>query len=71
MGRPTSERRPSSHPRHRVAKNTLLLLAQHGFVTVAGIAVAAFISQRLGPDHYGLFEYAFAFAGGFSLLSTY
>ncbi|MEQ9321328.1 MAG: oligosaccharide flippase family protein [Polyangiaceae bacterium] len=71
MGRPTSERRPSSHPRHRVAKNTLLLLAQHGFVTVAGIAVAAFIAQRLGPDHYGLFEYAFAFAGGFSLLSTF
>lgn len=71
MGQPTSERNPDGDARQRVAKNTLLLLAQHAFVTVAGIAVAAFIAQRLGPDHYGLFEYAFAFAAGFSLLSTF
>lgn len=62
---------PAGGTRRRVARNTLLLVGQHAFVTLAGIAVAAFIAQRLGPDDYGLFEYAFAFATGFSMLSTF
>ncbi|MEZ4445438.1 MAG: flippase [Polyangiaceae bacterium] len=55
----------------RLALNTLLLLGQHGFVTLAGVVAAAFVATRLGPDHYGLFEYCFAFVGGFALVSTF
>ncbi|HHH28893.1 MAG TPA: flippase, partial [Polyangiaceae bacterium] len=68
MGDPVSD---VARARGRVAANAALMIGQHAFVTVAGLAVAAFIAQRLGPDHYGLFEYTFAFITGFAMVSTF
>ena len=62
-----AENRPS-HTGRQILRNSFWLMTEQGVRIVAGVIVAALVARFLGPDNFGLFNYALSlvafFVGG-------
>ena len=49
--------------------NTSWLLTGHIIRMIVGLFIGVYVARYLGPSQYGVFSYAFAFAGLFSAIA--
>ena len=56
--RPPDDAPPVSHTGRQILKNSFWLMTEQGWRIVAGVIVAALVARYLGPDKFGLINYA-------------
>lgn len=54
---------------HKIIKNILWLLTEHGVRMALGLVVAGVMARQLGVEQYGLFQYALGLVAVFSSIS--
>src|SRR5262245_9519747 len=65
---PKIDVRPSAHK--SVVRNSLFMLGQNAFVTVASLFITAVIARHLGKTEFGIFNYSFSFVSLFFVFSA-
>ncbi len=58
---------PASHTGRQILRNSFWLMTEQGLRVAAGVIIAALVARYLGPDNFGLINYALsivAFLGG-------
>jgi O-antigen/teichoic acid export membrane protein len=58
------------HRQRNILSNAIWLFADRGIRMAGGLVVGVWVARYLGPDSYGLFNYATAFVALFSSLAT-